>query len=589
MGYPETVTPRARLLPVISHAKARIALALATALTTATVTAAQAPKAALDTTRINAVFKQYHRKDSPGCALGVYRNGIIAYARGYGMADLERGVPITPATLFDLGSTSKQFTAASIALLVADGKLSFQDAVRKYLPEIPDYGATITLDHLVRHTSGIRDYAGLLSLAGWKLEDVTTDDDAIQIIARQRALNFPPGTKWDYSNSGFFLLSIVVQRVTGKNLAEFAKERIFTPLGMTNTHFRNDHNAILPGRALGYSPLEKGGFRNDMSSWDQLGDGAVQSSVEELVKWDRNFYTPTVGGQALLDRLQEPGTLSNGKPHGYGRGLFLDTYRGVRRVQHGGAWAGYRAMLMRFPEQRTSFAVLCNVGSANTSKLAEGAADVVLGGAFRRVEVVAGGASSQVREADSAKGMGAGSVDPHRFEGIYFAETEQSVIRVVSQGGGLAVRAFGTIIPLKPAGLERFRAERYPLEIEFSGPPDVPASAARMGFRGEEGASYVRVAAASPGPDRVAELAGTYYSPELDASWKILVKEGRAVVSGRGIGEDPLDPVFEDAFTAGPSFLRFTRDAAGKIAGFEASASRMQRIRFERGAGNAGR
>src|SRR5437867_1951474 len=202
------------LVRVIRH---RICLALATASAVPAALTAQTVPAArvgLDVTRINAVFKQYERKDSPGCALGVYRNGMIAYARGFGMADLERGVPITPATLFDLGSTSKQFTAASIALLVADGKLSFQDDVRKYLPEIPDYGGIITLDHLVRHTSGIRDYAGLLSLAGWKLEDVTTDDDAIQIIARQRALNFPPGTKWDYSNSGFFLLSIIVQRVT---------------------------------------------------------------------------------------------------------------------------------------------------------------------------------------------------------------------------------------------------------------------------------------------------------------------------------------------------------------------------------------
>ncbi len=246
--------------------------------------------------RIDAVFKQYDAPDVPGCALGIFRDGRIAYARGYGMADLERNIHISPASVFEVGSTSKQFAAAAIALLANAGKLSFNDDVHKYIPELPDYGAPMTLNELMWHTSGLRDYTDLLELAGYGLEDVTTDAQALSLIARQRALEFPSGTQFEYSNTNYFLLSVIVKRVTGLTLSEFVRGRIFKPLGMTHTLYRTEYAMLIPNRAMGYGPAGNGHFKNSMSNWEQTGDGGVQISVEDAAKWDENFYHPLVGG-----------------------------------------------------------------------------------------------------------------------------------------------------------------------------------------------------------------------------------------------------------------------------------------------------
>jgi CubicO group peptidase (beta-lactamase class C family) len=309
--------------------------------------------------RIDAVFAQYGAA-SPGCALGVYHDGHIAYAKGYGSANLELRVPLSPASVFDIGSTSKQFTAMSILLLSQDGKLSLDEDIRKYLPELPDYGTPITIGHMLHHTSGLRDYTTLLVLAGEPTENWTTDDDALDILARQRGLNFKPGSEWQYSNSGFFLLSIIVKRVSGQSLRRFAQHRIFEPLGMAHTHIHDDHTMVVPARATGYVPSDSGGpFRIEMSDWEQTGDGSVLTTIEDLVKWDENFYSGQVGGSAVLAAMVKPGILASGKVLDYASGLFLGEYRGLKIVEHGGAWAGYRAQLLRFPTEHVSVVCLC--------------------------------------------------------------------------------------------------------------------------------------------------------------------------------------------------------------------------------------
>ncbi|MFN0179899.1 MAG: serine hydrolase domain-containing protein [Gemmatimonadales bacterium] len=527
------------------------------------------PAGGVDAAKIDAVFAQYAKNDSPGCALGVYRDGRVAYAKGYGMADLERNVAITPAMIFDLGSTSKQFAAASIILLANEGKLALTDDVRKYVPEVPDFGPRITIEHLVRHTSGLRDYNGLLFVHGFRGEDYTGDADALDIIARQKALNFAPGAKWDYSNTGFFLLSIIVERVTGKNLAAFAKERIFGPLGMSKTHFRNNHLAILPGRALAYSPADSGGFQIDLSDWDQLGDGAVYSSVEELIKWDENSYSPTVGGQALIDKLVEPGTLNDGKKHGYGRGLFLDSYRGVERVHHGGAWAGYRAMLMRFPKQHTSIALTCNIGTANTSGLAEQVADVVLADHF-------------TEQTDAAPKDGAAAVglppDADRFVGTYFSEGQQQVVRIARDTAGLLLAFGGGTIPMKPTAANQFSAGGF-LDLTFAdGTPAPSFNAVQLG---DDRGPYARVMPLVPTAAELDGVAGQYYSPELDVTWTIERSGDTVVVQSRGLGRLPMTPAFAGAFQVSVGLLRFEGPATRRT-GFQLHGGRMLGLRFER-------
>jgi CubicO group peptidase (beta-lactamase class C family) len=337
---------------------------------------------------VDAVFTQYAMAGSPGCALGVYRDGKIVYSKGYGLANLEENVPITPQSVFDLGSTSKQFTAASILLLEHQGKLRLDDDIRKYLPELPDYGQKITILNLLNHTSGLRDYLVLMELAGIHLDGVTTDEDALELIARQKALNFTPGSEFLYSNTGYFLLSVIVKRVSGKTLREFAAENIFAPLEMSHTQYRDNHTALVLDRAMAYDKKEKGdGYNLDVSYFEQTGDGAVHTSVEDLQKWDENFYTGQVGGKELLAELQERGKLNNGIELEYAKGLFIADYRGLRTVSHGGAWGGYRAELVRFPGEHFSVACLCNLGNANPSKLAREVADVYLANLLKPHEV----------------------------------------------------------------------------------------------------------------------------------------------------------------------------------------------------------
>jgi CubicO group peptidase (beta-lactamase class C family) len=329
------------------------------------------------------VFADLTKPGSPGCALAVARGGKIIYEKGYGRANIEDDVDITPRTVFDIGSTSKQFTAASILLLEKQGKLSIQDDIRKFLPEIPDYGHKISILHLLNHTSGLRDYLALFELAGVNIDSVTTDDDALAILARQKAPNFEPGSDWLYSNSGFFLLSVIVKRASGKTLREFAAENIFEPLQMKQTIFRDEHTLLVPNRALAYDPKEAGagkgaGYTLDVSYFEQTGDGAVHTSVEDLLKWDENFYSGKVGGKDFLDEIQEPGKLNNGKILDYAKGLFVGKYRGLRFVDHGGSWGGYRAQLLRFPEQHFSVACLCNLANANPEKRAHEVADIFL-------------------------------------------------------------------------------------------------------------------------------------------------------------------------------------------------------------------
>ena len=328
--------------------------------------------------RVDAVFARFARQDSPGCALGIFQNGAITYSKGYGSANLEYGVPITPTTPFISGSVAKQFTAAAIALLVEQGRISLDDDVRKYIPELPDYGAKITIDQLVHHTSGLRDFWALVQVAGMRFDDGYTVADVIRLAARQKHLNFAPGTEYDYSNTGYIALGRIVQRVTGKSLRDFTAEQIFGPLGMTSTHFHDDHTMLVPGRASAYTPLPEGGYRINVWNNDIVGQGGLILTVNDLLKWDENFYTGKVGGPGFLARQLQQGKLANGTTLSYAFGLTVEEYRGLPLVEHSGSSGGYRTIISRFPTVHTSVVALCNTTEANSTMLSHQVADVVL-------------------------------------------------------------------------------------------------------------------------------------------------------------------------------------------------------------------
>jgi CubicO group peptidase (beta-lactamase class C family) len=525
--------------------------------------------------RVARVFAAYDKPDSPGCVVGVIRDGALVDARGFGMANLEHAIPLGPRTVLDIGSTSKQFSAAALVLLAQDGRLSLDDEVRKHVPELPDYGRPVTIRHLLHHTSGLRDYLGLMQLAGWNFEDVSTDEDALALIVRQRELNFEPGAERLYSNSGFFLVSAIVKRVAGKSLRAFAAERIFGPLGMRDTHFHDRHTEIVPRRATGYAPRDGGGFEIAMSNFEQTGDGAVYTTVEDLLLWDRNFYEGKVGGKALVEQLTTPGRLHDGRPLTYGLGLAVDQHRGLPRVSHGGSWAGYRAELMRFPEQRLSVACLCNLATADPTRLATEVAEIHLGGALGPEDVPA----AETRYARPAPSPG--EADLRAVAGSYREKASGMVRRVRFEDGRLKVEAFGDTYALTPLGGRRFRLDDGPadLTLEFEDGPS--------GRRLREGAAprpvtlWDAVQPVAPTAAEMAAYAGRYYSEELDATYALEMKDGALALTARRLG-GALAPSVRDEFTLGSMVLRFERDAQGRPAAFRLGQGRIRNLRFAR-------
>jgi CubicO group peptidase (beta-lactamase class C family) len=401
--------------------------------------------------RVDSIFAPFTAAGSPGCALGIVQDGRLSYARGYGLASIELGVPITPRTIFDIGSVSKQFTAMAVVLLAQDGKLSLDDEIQKYLPEMPRYARPVTIRHLLHHTSGLRDYIDLLAWSGVEEEAVTGDREALDILARQKAPNFEAGAQFLYSNTGFFLLSVIVERVSGRSLREFAAERIFRPLGMAHTQYVDRHDLVVAGKAGSYARGPAGGFRLALANWEQTGDGAVNTSVEDLLLWDGNFYSGTVGGDAALRELQTPGVLNDGKPITYALGLNVDTYRGARSVAHGGSWAGFRAQLTRFPELRTSVIVLCNVAESGPGGLAAKVADAVLADRLGKPPPRPTG------PAEPAAGSPASALT--ELAGTYRSQELLADWSITVRRDTLRARAgLGQEFPLRPLGGEAFAA-----------------------------------------------------------------------------------------------------------------------------------
>ena len=415
-------------------------------------------------TRADAVFAGWNRPDSPGCALGVFQNGRMAYERGYGAADLEQGVPITPETVFYVGSVSKQFTAAAAALAIEEGRLSADDSIRKYLPELPEYANRITVSHLVHHTSGLRDYNTLLTIAGRRGDEAYDNATVLRIMARQKHPNFAAGEEYLYSNSGYTLLASVVARATGVPFAEYAERHIFGPLQMGVTHFHVDAGRLIKRRAYAYAPGAAGAWRLDTPSNERAGAGGVYTHVRDLLKWDENFYAARVGTAALIRRLETPGSLNSGKRLDYAWGLQIGAYRGQRMVEHSGSLGGYRAHLIRFPDQHLSVAALCNLGTITPGTLVRDVADAVLGAAFTQPRPAAAGGGGA---GGAATGPDRPVEAPAQYAGAYYSDEVDATFHVSHENGALRLRrdADTEAAPLQPAG-ETFRFRGMTVRFE---------------------------------------------------------------------------------------------------------------------------
>jgi CubicO group peptidase (beta-lactamase class C family) len=520
--------------------------ALAAVLAGAVAAPAQAPSE--PHRQIDAIFARWSTPASPGCAVSVVHRGATVAERVYGMADLDLAVPARTDSVYEAGSTSKQFTAAAILLLARDGKLGLDDDIRKYLPEMPNYGTRITVRHLIHHVSGLRDWGGVAAVEGWPRDSRTvTNADVVQIVARQRGLNFTPGSHYLYSNTNYNLLAVIVQRVSGQPLAAFTKARIFTPLGMTETRWRDDHNAVVPRRAHAYA-REGTGYVEGQPIEDAYGNGGLLTTVRDLQIWNAALDSDRLGpgfGAAMEAQIDFTG----GGKLAYAVGLFKLGYNGTPEVAHPGATGGYRAWLGRYPTHRLSIALLCNAGDADTVALARRVADIYLPPYRAPVPPAA---------------------QPHRPEGVYANSVSGFPTWFGNVGGRLSIG--GQVLEATGVGQWRFGAgtllydARQQLVLETQEGDRIP---------------YIKMKYTAPASAAV--YAGRYCSVDNEACWVVYG-------SGRTITVQPprwiplrLDPAYGDVFTlVTGSMIRFVRNASGNITGLRYSDPRDYNMQFVR-------
>jgi len=521
---------------------------------------------------VDHIFEKWDNPASPGCALSVMKGGYIVYKRGYGMADLDHDVPITPSSIFHVASVSKQFTATSIVLLAQEGKLSLDDDVRKYIPELPDFHTKITIRHLIHHTSGLRDQWSLLGFAGWRISlDLITDDDVLDLMSRQKALNFPPGDRYLYCNTGYTLLAQIVKRVSGQTLREFTTARIFEPLGMKSTHFRDNHAEIVKNQALGYSAVGAGAFQLSIPNFDTVGATSLLTTVEDLALWDENFYDHRVGGAALIEQLQQRGKLNSGEQLDYAFGLTLGKYKGLPVVDHDGSDAGYRADLLRFPEQHFSVACLCNT-TINPGGLARQVADIYLAKELKDWKEAPPAPITLEKTVELTEAQLASRI------GVYWRRDGDATFRATLDNGKLRIASSGpnTRTDLQPLSETRFRVAGSAIEIRFEGSRLIvtPNDGKAQSF--EKGAPF------KPTVAQLAEYAGDYTSDEFEDVFHLKVEKGDLIIHRLRFKPVTLDPAVRDVFTSSLGTVHFTRDAIGNVTGAILNAGRVLNLAMSR-------
>lgn len=523
--------------------------------------------------RVDRVFEQWNRTDSPGCSLAIMQKGQIVYKKGYGMADLDHGIAITPSSAFHVASVSKHFTNFALLLLVRDGKISLDDEVRKHVPELPDFGQKITIRHLVHHISGLRDQWELLGLAGWRYSlDLITDRDVLAVLSRQTDLNFAPGEQYLYCNTGYTLLAQIVARVSGVSFNEFTRRRIFEPLGMSNTQFRDDHAAVIHHQAYGYNP-SKNGFRLSITNFDTVGATSLLTTAEDLALWDRNFYEKRVGDTELHRQLLERGKLNSGETLDYAFGLIHGSYRGLPLVEHSGGDAGYRAHFLRFPEQEFSVALLCNAGSTvRAGELARRVTDIYLEDRMNAGSAVPGdGPPIQLSQAELSAHVG-----------LYWNKEQDAFRTVAMKEGTLFVVFPDEQLEMEPVEKHRFRVKGFPREIQFEQSKADGKALLIEQFPGGKPSIYRAVDAVDAEKLSLEEYAGDYQGLEIDPVYRLRVRQDKLFLDRLRHDPSEIEPVQPDVFVSSIGTLRFTRNDRRQITGFVVNGFRVRNFRVLR-------
>jgi CubicO group peptidase (beta-lactamase class C family) len=526
--------------------------------------------------QVDALFATWNHTDTPGAAVEVVQDGKVIYRHAFGMADIEQGRAITPLTTFHVASVSKQFTALSVLLLAQDGKLSLDDDVRRYLPELPDFGQVIRIRHLLNHTSGLRDQLNLLSMAGWRMDDVITSNDVMSLVRRQRALNFAPGSEFEYCNTGYTLLGMIVERVSGKSLAAFSKERIFDPLGMKHTFFHEQYSTLVPGRAQSYQPSPGTGYEGVALSFSTVGPSSLFTTADDLVLWQQNFDDARVGGKPLLAQMQATAKLNDGTDTGYGDGLFAGSYRGLKTVDHDGADAGFRSYLLRFPDQHLSVVIVANGADFHVTQLGERIADIYLAGKLDAQPIPVPDYSGQTEV----------STDPAKLDalvGTYALENGSAITFAKEHGHLVGWTAGDGETPFYASGERQFFAKLVNAQFTFDPPGADGVIKGGTWRRNARVKRATRITLAKLPESESKAMEGEYYSDELHVLYTVTVKEG-SVVLNYSRGDITLAP-FEKGSYVGPwpfGLVRFQCTPAGGCIGLTATEDRARDVQFSK-------
>jgi CubicO group peptidase (beta-lactamase class C family) len=506
-------------------------------------------------------FNRAYVAPGPGCAAAVSLNGETVFEKAFGLADMEFNVPNTPQTIFESGSVAKQFTAAAIVLLQQDGKLSIDDPVRKYIPELPDYGSPLKIRHLLNHTSGIRDWGTVMTLTGAGRGDrVITQDLAFDVITHQRALDFTPGAEYSYSNSGYNLLAIIVERVSKQKFPAFLDERLFKPLGMKNSSLRDDYTRIVPNRAQAYSRQGTGPWRLNMPFMNVYGNGGMLTTVGDWIKWNAMLDSKSLGAP-LVDALETQGVLNDGRKIAYALGLEVATYKGLKDVSHGGATAGYQTFLARYPDNKVSIAVMCNGTSPGAGGIAAGITDEIFG---------------PYPESPRTEPVKVSEDELKKFVGIWRNEKTHAPARFVTENG--VSRWSGA--RLVPMGAGQFIAGGN--QLKFALDKDGNPTSAETVDSDREVRRFFREKVWTPTPEELASFRGDWFSDEAGASLSLIVEGDRLIFKQRPATSLPMLPLYKDHFDLQGYVVWFIRDKNGKVEGMHVGAPRMRDMPFVR-------
>lgn len=538
------------------------------------VTCAQVETLSVDKIEtIDQVFERWDKPNSPGVAIGIISNNEIIYSKGYGMANLEHKIPNSPQTAFSIASNSKQFTAASIILLAQRGKLDLNQSLSSFFPEFYDYAKTITIKNLLNHTSGIRDYAQITYLSGLRPDDYYNDDDILKWIKNQKGLNFPPGEEYLYCNAGYWLLGQIVEKVSGMNLADFSKKEIFEPLGMTNTHFLNNNTMIIEQRASGYSPSRSGGFRNISSMLEQTGNTGVYTTVEDIEKWDNEFYEGKVLKANFWKLMTTKGILNNGKEIEYASGLILADYNGLSMISHGGRVPGFNSDIIRFPDEKLSIIVLSNTADADARRLGRQIVDILLKDKFLKKEV-----AEKIEEKGFIK---LSNKQLKNFEGSYWNSADSYSRKIAFKNDTLyyerSSRNKNTLLAISenefkmintPPGLNvstRFSKNNIMTFIE----------------NGNEVASFKKYTPAVYSEKEMQNFTGIYYSEEIDTKYELKLHKNNLQLFINGRRSVPLQAIMTNLFNSPMALFQFKENNAIPNE-FSVSTPRVKNIVFKR-------